>query len=57
MFILKFTCEFDLGFGICIESGLLVGPIAASVLILGNGAVILGMFPPHISWTFYTLVK
>ncbi|KAI5581745.1 hypothetical protein BDE02_07G038500 [Populus trichocarpa] len=37
--------------------GLLVGPIAASVLILGNGAVILGMFPPHISWTFYTLVK
>lgn len=37
--------------------GLLVGPIAASVLILGNGAVILGMFPPHISWTVYTLVK
>ncbi|KAJ6288634.1 hypothetical protein OIU76_024589 [Salix suchowensis] len=37
--------------------GLLVGPIASSVLILGNVAVILGMFPPHVSWTVYTLVK
>ena len=59
MFILKCTCEFDdvvLGF-VLIVTGLLVGPIASSVLILGNVAVILGMFPPHVSWTVYTLVK
>ncbi|CAK7337650.1 unnamed protein product [Dovyalis caffra] len=37
--------------------GLLVGPIAASVLILGNVTVILGMFPPHVAWAVYTLLK
>lgn len=38
-------------------AGLLVGPIAALVLIGGNVGVILGMFPPHVAWTVYSLVK
>ncbi|XP_002523561.3 uncharacterized membrane protein At3g27390 [Ricinus communis] len=36
---------------------LLVGPIAASILIGGNVGVILVMFPPHVAWTVYTLIK
>ncbi|CAN4082888.1 unnamed protein product [Withania somnifera] len=36
---------------------LLVGPIAGLILILGNVGVILCLFPAHIFWTVYTLVK
>ncbi|KAJ9170713.1 hypothetical protein P3X46_018802 [Hevea brasiliensis] len=35
----------------------LVGPVAASILIGGNVGLILLMFPPHVAWTVYTLVK
>ncbi|KAJ8430009.1 hypothetical protein Cgig2_008448 [Carnegiea gigantea] len=37
--------------------GLLVGPIAGLILIIGNVAVILALFPVHVGWTFYTIVK
>ncbi|KAF9593483.1 hypothetical protein IFM89_023532 [Coptis chinensis] len=37
--------------------GLIFGPIAALVLIIGNVGVILGLFPYHVAWTVYTLVK
>ncbi|XP_074308768.1 putative membrane protein At3g27390 [Silene latifolia] len=37
--------------------GLLVGPIAALILIIGNVGVILGLFPVHVYWTFYTIIK
>lgn len=37
--------------------GLLVGPIAGLILIVGNVGVILGLFPVHVAWTFYTIVK
>ncbi|GAV80687.1 hypothetical protein CFOL_v3_24147 [Cephalotus follicularis] len=37
--------------------GLLVGPIAALILIIGNVGVILGLFPAHVAWTVYTLAK
>ncbi|KAL1564131.1 hypothetical protein AAHA92_06523 [Salvia divinorum] len=35
----------------------LVGPIAGLILILGNLGVILGLFPAHVAWTVYTLLK
>ncbi|PSS21293.1 hypothetical protein CEY00_Acc10335 [Actinidia chinensis var. chinensis] len=35
----------------------LVGPIAGLILIMGNVGVILGLFPLHVAWTVYTLVK
>ncbi|GAB2282603.1 hypothetical protein Dimus_017141 [Dionaea muscipula] len=35
--------------------GVLVGPIAGLVLIIGNVGVILGLFPAHVGWTIYTL--
>ncbi|KAL0377722.1 UNVERIFIED_CONTAM: putative membrane protein [Sesamum radiatum] len=36
---------------------LLVGPIAGLILIIGNLGVILGLFPAHVAWTVYTLIK
>ncbi|KAK4488373.1 hypothetical protein RD792_004134 [Penstemon davidsonii] len=36
---------------------LFVGPIAVLILIIGNLGVILGLFPAHIAWTVYALVK
>ncbi|WOH10101.1 hypothetical protein DCAR_0729562 [Daucus carota subsp. sativus] len=35
----------------------LVGPVAAVILIFGNVGVILGLLPSHVYWTFYTLIK
>ncbi|KAF8406335.1 hypothetical protein HHK36_008422 [Tetracentron sinense] len=37
--------------------GLLVGPVAGLILIVGNVGVILGLFPAHVAWTVYTLIK
>ncbi|KAE8695088.1 cyclin-dependent kinase inhibitor 1-like isoform X1 [Hibiscus syriacus] len=37
--------------------GLLVGPIAALILIIGNLGVILGLLPAHIAWTVYTIIR
>lgn len=37
--------------------GLLVGPIAGLLLILGNIGVILGLLPAHVAWTVYSLFK
>lgn len=35
----------------------LVGPIATLIVITGNLGVILGLFPAHVAWAVYTLVK
>nr|CAD1825123.1 unnamed protein product [Ananas comosus var. bracteatus] len=35
----------------------LVGPIAAALLIIGNFGVILGLFPAHVGWTVYSIIK
>ncbi|XVF17707.1 hypothetical protein REPUB_Repub10bG0147000 [Reevesia pubescens] len=37
--------------------GLLVGPIASLILIIGNVGVILGLLPAHIAWTVYTIIR
>ncbi|KAJ4714901.1 Steroid nuclear receptor ligand-binding [Melia azedarach] len=37
--------------------GLLVGPVAGLILIIGNVGVILVLFPAHVAWTVYTVVK
>lgn len=36
---------------------LAVGPVAAALLILGNVGVILGLFPAHVAWTIYSIMK
>nr|GMD51769.1 uncharacterized membrane protein At3g27390 [Ipomoea batatas] len=36
---------------------LLVGSIAGLIVILGNVGIVLGLFPSHVFWTAYTLVK
>lgn len=43
---------------VCFDvAGLIVGPVACSILIVGNLGVILGFFPAHVSWTVYSLLK
>ncbi|KAK1308761.1 putative membrane protein [Acorus calamus] len=37
--------------------GLVVGPIAGVILIVGNSGVILGLFPAHVVWAVHTLLK
>ncbi|XP_068643106.1 uncharacterized membrane protein At3g27390 [Aristolochia californica] len=37
--------------------GLLVGPIAGLIIIIGNASVILGLLPYHVACTAYALVK
>ncbi|KAG0469681.1 hypothetical protein HPP92_016381 [Vanilla planifolia] len=37
--------------------GILVGPIAGLLLILGNVGVILALFPAQVTWTVYSFVK
>ncbi|KAF6138994.1 hypothetical protein GIB67_010720 [Kingdonia uniflora] len=35
----------------------LVGPIAGLIVIIGNVGVILGLFPYHVTWTVYSIIK
>ncbi|XP_010269252.1 PREDICTED: uncharacterized membrane protein At3g27390 [Nelumbo nucifera] len=51
--VLAFCSAFFLG----ALKGMVVGPIAGLVLIIGNVGVILGLFPAHVAWTVYTLIK
>ncbi|XP_022740956.1 uncharacterized membrane protein At3g27390 isoform X3 [Durio zibethinus] len=37
--------------------GLLVGPVAGLILIIGNVGVILGLLPAHVAWTVYTIIR
>lgn len=34
-----------------------VGPVAAALMVLGNVGVILLLFPAHVWWTIYSLIK
>ncbi|EPS58933.1 hypothetical protein M569_15879, partial [Genlisea aurea] len=36
---------------------LIIGPIAGSIVVFGNLGIILGLFPAHVSWTVYTIIK
>ncbi|KAM7263894.1 hypothetical protein ACFE04_001577 [Oxalis oulophora] len=51
--IFAFFSAFILG----LLKGLAVGPIACLILIIGNIGVILGLFPSHVGWTLYTVLK
>uniref|UniRef100_A0A0E0PWQ5 Steroid nuclear receptor ligand-binding n=2 Tax=Oryza TaxID=4527 RepID=A0A0E0PWQ5_ORYRU len=35
----------------------LIGPIAAAIIFLGNSAVIIGLWPAHFIWTYYCVLK
>ncbi|KAF0904315.1 hypothetical protein E2562_033283, partial [Oryza meyeriana var. granulata] len=35
----------------------LIGPIAATIIFLGNSAVIIGLWPAHFIWTYYCVLK
>ncbi|KAM0970693.1 hypothetical protein ACFX15_018138 [Malus domestica] len=58
-FVKIFSLVFAFGSALCLGAlkGLLVGPISALILILGNVGIILGLSPAHVVWTIYTLIK
>uniref|UniRef100_A0A0E0LAQ7 Uncharacterized protein n=1 Tax=Oryza punctata TaxID=4537 RepID=A0A0E0LAQ7_ORYPU len=35
----------------------LIGPIAAAVIFLGNSAVVIGLWPAHFIWTYYCVLR
>lgn len=51
--VFSFCAAFFLG-GI---KAMVVGPVAAALMILGNVGVILVLFPAHVWWTIYSLAK
>uniref|UniRef100_A0A453C316 Uncharacterized protein n=2 Tax=Aegilops tauschii subsp. strangulata TaxID=200361 RepID=A0A453C316_AEGTS len=51
--VFSFCAAFLLG-GI---KAMVVGPVAAALMILGNVGVILVLFPAHVWWTIYSLIK
>ncbi|KAG0526008.1 hypothetical protein BDA96_06G107900 [Sorghum bicolor] len=51
--VFSFCAAFFLG-GI---KAMVVGPVAAALMIVGNVGVILVLFPAHVWWTIYSLVK
>ncbi|KAG2566558.1 uncharacterized membrane protein At3g27390-like [Panicum virgatum] len=51
--VFAFCAAFFLG-GI---KAMVVGPVAAALMILGNVGVILVLFPAHVWWTIYSLIK
>lgn len=51
--VFSFCAAFLLG-GI---KAMVVGPVAAALMIVGNVGVILVLFPAHVWWTIYSLIK
>ncbi|XP_047064217.1 uncharacterized membrane protein At3g27390-like [Lolium rigidum] len=51
--VFSFCAAFLLG-GI---KAMVVGPVAAALMILGNVGVILVLFPAHVYWTIYSVIK
>ncbi|MQM19009.1 hypothetical protein Taro_052010 [Colocasia esculenta] len=35
----------------------IIGPLAAAILVAGNSAVIIGLWPAHFFWTYFCIVK
>ncbi|WCJ31116.1 hypothetical protein M5689_012628 [Euphorbia peplus] len=55
--ILYVVFAFCSAFFVGLLKAIIVGPIAATILIVGNVGVILLMFPSHVAWMVFTLVK
>ncbi|KAF2602099.1 hypothetical protein F2Q70_00027153 [Brassica cretica] len=36
---------------------LIVGPISAAIILIGNSSVIIGLWPAHFIWTYYCLAR
>ncbi|KAG7547951.1 hypothetical protein ISN44_As12g031550 [Arabidopsis suecica] len=40
-----------------ITKALIVGPISSAIILIGNSAVIIGLWPAHFIWTYYCLAR
>lgn len=37
--------------------GLMICPVAAAIIAIGNSAVVIGLWPAHFLWTYYCIAK
>ena len=42
---------------VCFHAAAIIGPIAVAILVVGNSAVIIGLWPAHFLWTYYCVAK
>ncbi|XP_039131339.1 uncharacterized membrane protein At3g27390 isoform X2 [Dioscorea cayenensis subsp. rotundata] len=40
-----------------ILKAVVIGPIVAAIIFIGNSAVIIGLWPAHLLWTYYCVIK
>ncbi|KAL1188992.1 putative membrane protein [Cardamine amara subsp. amara] len=36
---------------------LIIGPVSSAIILIGNSAVIIGLWPAHFIWTYYCLAR
>ncbi|CAK9167172.1 unnamed protein product [Ilex paraguariensis] len=37
--------------------GLVIGPVVVSIIVIGNTTVVIGLWPAHFMWTYYSVAK
>ncbi|XP_076887311.1 putative membrane protein At3g27390 [Bidens hawaiensis] len=40
-----------------ILKGIIIGPVAAVIMVVGNSSVAIGLWPAHFFWTYYCVIK
>ncbi|KAL8506909.1 hypothetical protein ACS0TY_017702 [Phlomoides rotata] len=54
---ISFLPFFFLLFALGLLKGLMICPIAATIIAVGNSAVVIGLWPAHFLWTYYCVAK
>ncbi|XP_057428510.1 uncharacterized membrane protein At3g27390 isoform X2 [Lotus japonicus] len=54
---ISFLPFFFLLFILGIIKGALIGPVAFAIVVIGNSAVIIGLWPAHVVWTCYSVAR
>ncbi|KAF3445305.1 hypothetical protein FNV43_RR15000 [Rhamnella rubrinervis] len=53
----SFLPFFFLLFILGLFKGALIGPVALGIIVLGNSAVVIGLWPAHCIWTYYCVAR
>lgn len=54
---ISFLPFFSLLFILGSLKGMIIGPIVAIIITVGNSSVVIGMWPAHFIWTYYCVMK
>lgn len=41
----------------CCYTGAIIGPVVVGIIVIGNSAVLLGLWPAHFFWTYFCVAK